>query len=91
MAKQPVNFIQVHPSDARKLSVSDGEEVQVTSRRGEVGATVSITREVRPGCVWMPFHYSEAMANRLTNDAGDAVTGTGEYKVCAVRIHPMVG
>jgi predicted molibdopterin-dependent oxidoreductase YjgC len=91
VAKQPVNFIQVHPSDARKLSVSDGEQVHVASRRGEVGATVSITREVRPGCVWMPFHYSEAMANRLTNDAGDAVTGTGEYKVCAVRIHPIAG
>lgn len=89
VTKQPTNFIQVHPSDARKYSLTHGEQVQVSSRRGEVPATVSITREVRPGCVWMPFHYSEAMANRLTNDAGDAVTGTGEYKVCAVQIHSM--
>ena len=34
----------------------------------------------------MPFHFAESNTNRLTNDAGDARTGTGEYKVCAVRI-----
>ncbi len=91
VAKQPENFVQIHPSDARKINVSEGEQVYVASRRGEVKAAISITRSVRPGCVWMPFHYSESMTNRLTNDAGDVVTGTGEYKVCAVRIHPMAG
>jgi predicted molibdopterin-dependent oxidoreductase YjgC len=34
----------------------------------------------------MPMHFSESRANLLTNDAGDQVTGTGEYKVCAVRV-----
>ncbi len=32
------------------------------------------------------MHFAEERANLLTNDAGDAVTGTPEYKVCAVRI-----
>ena len=86
VAKQPCNFVELHPRDARKLEVNDGERVRVYSRRGDVGATVKLTRRVRPGCVWMPFHFSEDMVNKLTNDAGDAVTGTGEYKVCAVRI-----
>ena len=45
-----------------------------------------VSRQVRPGAVWMPFHFHEARANLLTTDAGDAVTGTGEYKVCAARI-----
>jgi len=44
---------------------------------------------VRRGCVWMPLHFAESRANLLTNDAGDAVTGTAEYKVCAVRIEPV--
>jgi formate dehydrogenase major subunit/formate dehydrogenase alpha subunit len=86
VVKQPSNFIELHPRDARKLSVRDGQRVRVASRRGDVGATVKLTRRVRPGCVWMPFHFSEDMVNRLTNDAGDSVTGTGEYKVCAVRV-----
>ncbi len=85
-AKQSENFIQMHPQDARRLDVANGERVSVISRRGQIGAVVERTRSVRPGCVWMPFHFSEDMANRLTNDAGDAVTGTGEYKVCAVRV-----
>ena len=38
----------------------------------------------------MPMHFAEARANTLTNDAGDAVTGTAEYKVCAVRIAPAL-
>ena len=76
----------MHPRDARKLEVDDGLRVKGSSRRGDVGATVRLTRRVRPGCVWMPFHFIEDLVNRLTNDAGDAVTGTGEYKVCAVRV-----
>ncbi|MHC4140450.1 MAG: hypothetical protein ACYSUF_00755 [Planctomycetota bacterium] len=37
----------------------------------------------------MPLHFAETSANRLTNDAGDAVTGTAEYKVCAVQVEPI--
>ncbi len=36
----------------------------------------------------MPFHFAQARANDLTNDAGDSVTGTAEYKVCAVEVQP---
>ena len=34
----------------------------------------------------MPLHFAEARANLITNEAGDSVTGTAEYKVCAVRV-----
>jgi hypothetical protein len=34
----------------------------------------------------MPLHFAEARANVLTNDAGDPITGTAEYKVCAAEI-----
>ncbi len=37
----------------------------------------------------MPLHFPESKINLLTNDAGDSVTGTGEYKVCAVRIEAL--
>ena len=88
--KQPANFVQLHPRDARKRGVTDGEQVLVTTRRGEVEATALVTRDVRPGCIWMPLHFAEARANELTNDAGDAVTGTAEYKVCAAEIRSRV-
>ncbi len=89
VAKQRGNFIELHRSDARKLGIEHGEQVRVCSRRGEVDAEAWISPRVRPGCIWMPMHFSESRANLLTNDAGDSVTGTGEYKVCAVRVEKL--
>jgi predicted molibdopterin-dependent oxidoreductase YjgC len=89
--KQPENFIEVHPRDARRLGVGDGERVRVSSRRGSVHARVMVTRKMRRGCIWMPLHFAEDRANELTNDAGDPTTGTAEFKVCAARIEKIAG
>ena len=35
-------------------------------------------------------NFTEDCANGLTNDAGDPVTRTGEYIVCAVRVEPAL-
>jgi len=85
-AREPENFIELHRADARQRGVGDGELVRVSSRRGVVTARARISERVRRGCVWMPFHFPESNTNRLTNEAGDVVTGTGEYKVCAVQV-----
>jgi predicted molibdopterin-dependent oxidoreductase YjgC len=63
----------------------------VVTRRGRVRARAMISRQVRSNAIWMPFHFPEARTNQLTTDAGDKVTGTGEYKVCAARIEPVEG
>ena len=86
MAKQPENFVEMHKRDARRRGLSDGQRVRVTSRRGEIEAVINVSPRMRRGCVWMPLHFPDSLTNHLTNDAGDAVTGTGEYKVCAVRV-----
>ncbi len=84
--KQPECFIEMHPRDAGAQSIGEGDLVDVVSRRGRVRARAALSRRVKRRIVWMPFHFADARVNRLTNDAGDTVTGTGEYKVCAVRI-----
>ncbi len=86
VAKQPGNFIELHRRDAKKLGIRHGDTVTVASRRGSVQAEAWISPRVRPGCTWMPLHFAESRANKLTNDAGDPITQTGEYKVCAVRV-----
>lgn len=85
-AKQESNFIELHRYDAKQLGLTDGATVTVESRRGSVDAKVWLSGRVKPGCAWMPMHFAESRANTLTNDAGDTVTGTAEYKVCAVRV-----
>lgn len=87
--RQPENFIEMHRKDARKRGLADGQLVRVISRRGEVLARVNVSPRMRIGCVWMPLHFGEANVNYVTNDAGDPITQTAEYKVCAVRVEAI--
>ncbi len=90
-AKQPEGFVEIHPKNARKLAVVDGQMVEVVTRRSRVKARAMVSRQVRYNRIWMPFHFPQMRTNELTVDAGDAITGTGEYKVCAARIEPIAG
>lgn len=88
-SKQPEAFVEIHPKTARHLNVEDGQLVEVVTRRGRVRCRAMLSRQVKRNTIWMPFHFPEVRTNYLTTDAGDAVTGTGEYKVCAARIVPL--
>ena len=37
----------------------------------------------------MPLHFTESNAKRLTNAAGDTVTGIADYKIRAVPVEPI--
>jgi formate dehydrogenase alpha subunit len=80
---------EVNPVDAEKLGIQTGSLVKVTSRRGQVTTAVRVTDRVLPGVIWMSFHYASTPTNELTSAVLDPVTGTGEYKVCAVKIEPI--
>lgn len=80
------SFIEINTMDAEKYGVKDGEIITVASRRGEIRTRARVSEKTRAGECWMPFHYTEGAANRLTIDALDAISSTPEYKVCAVRI-----
>ena len=82
----PGGDVQVHPDDARPLGVKHGETIEVTSRRGTVRAKALLTERVPRGTVFMPFHFREAPANVLTNDALDPIAKIPEFKICAVRL-----
>lgn len=86
VAKQGEPFVEIHPRDAGKRGIAHGDLVEMSTRRGKITLRALVSRQVRKGCVWMPLHFAEARANLLTNDEGDAVTGTAEYKVCAAEI-----
>ncbi|GFP21819.1 formate dehydrogenase major subunit [Candidatus Hakubella thermalkaliphila] len=84
--KAPEAYIEIHPDDAAKLNIEPGEKVKVTSRRGSVIVTARVTHDIFPGVTFIPIHYREAPANRLTNDALDPVAKIPEMKVCAVKV-----
>ena len=78
--------IEVNPEDAQELGVTDGSPVRVKSRRGEVEGRVVVTPRSPRGVVFIPFHFAETAANRLTNPALDPISKIPELKVCAVRL-----
>lgn len=85
----PVAEVEIHPRDAERLGLQDGQSVRVASRRGEVIARALITPRSPQGTVFMTFHYAEAAANLLTGRHVDPVAKIPEYKVSAVRVEPL--
>ena len=82
-------FIEINPGDAERLAIKNGDMVRVESRRGSVSLPVLQTYRVDVSVTYMPFHYREAAANLLTNDALDPYCKIPEAKVCAVRIETI--
>ncbi len=83
--------IDISPEDAEQFSIADGEMVRVSSARGTVDAPARIDPGLRPGLVFMTFHFpDEVDVNQLTIDATDPRSGTAEFKAAAVRIDKFV-
>jgi predicted molibdopterin-dependent oxidoreductase YjgC len=86
----PLRFgetLDLSPEDAARLGIEDGEVVLVSSRRGSIEAPVRIDESLRPGLVFMTFHYPEQVdVNQLTIEATDPKSGTAEFKAAAVRL-----
>ncbi len=85
----PEPYIEMNPEDAARIGLDGARRVRVISRRGEIEIAVRLTERIRPGVVFIPFHYAEAAANALTHAALDPVAQIPEYKVCAVRMEPV--
>ena len=84
-------LVQINPQDAQKLGITDGDQVRVTSRRGEVMAKSKVTEASPVGVVTMSFHFTETRTNLLTNPALDPVSKIPELKVCAVKVEKAKG
>lgn len=82
----PESFVEISWQDAETYGIADGDALRIASRRGEIEAKARISDKAVKGTVFIPFHYAQAAANKLTNTALDPVAGIPEYKVCAVRI-----
>ena len=87
----PEAYVEIHPDDAVQVGLNGGKRVRVASRRGEIELGVRVTKRIRPGVVFIPFHFAEAAANALTNAALDPTAKIPEYKVCAVKVERVEG
>jgi ferredoxin-nitrate reductase len=90
--REPV--LEVHLRDARRAGVSDGDFVEITSRRGKAVAQARVGETIREGTCFLPFHWGRRWgfykaANNLTLSARDPISKQPELKACAVRIRAL--
>lgn len=79
-------YMEMHARDMERMNIRHGEEVLVSSRRGQIKTVAMQSDRVDEKSVFIPFHFAEAAANVLTNDALDPVAKIPEFKVAACKI-----
>jgi len=87
-ALEPEAFVALHPATLRKMGVSPGGMVRLTTRRGSLTLRARADRAVSEDCAFMPFAFVEAAANVLTNPQLDPFGKIPEFKFSAVRVEP---
>jgi formate dehydrogenase major subunit len=74
------------PADLAELGIQPGSKIKVSTRRGAIELRARADWAVPSGMVFVPFCYTEAPANLLTNQALDPFGKIPEFKFCAARV-----
>ncbi|WUL62374.1 bifunctional nitrate reductase/sulfite reductase flavoprotein subunit alpha [Streptomyces sp. NBC_00344] len=87
----PAPFVELHPGDAGRLGIAEGDSVEIASRRGRAVLPAVVTDRVRPGCCFAPFHWNDLFGeylsvNAVTSDAVDPISFQPGFKMCAVTL-----
>jgi assimilatory nitrate reductase catalytic subunit len=86
-AAQPEVRATLHPATAERYRIAEGDLLELSNDRGVIHAKAALSRDLRPGDVFVPFHFSgDGTANLLTSDAVDPVSAMPEFKTGAVRV-----
>ncbi len=92
----PQAFLEIHPADAERAGLAEGDLATVRSRRGEVRLKAMLSVSIRQGVVFLPMHWGKILgsdlnrANNLTSDRVDPVSKEPDFKYCAVSVAKYV-
>ncbi|MEJ2604091.1 MAG: formate dehydrogenase subunit alpha [Gammaproteobacteria bacterium] len=85
---EPEAVACLSPQDLDRMALAPGDFVHVSTRRGGIDLRVRPDGDVAEGTVFIPFCYTEAAANLLTNPRLDPFGKIPEFKFCAARLEP---
>ena len=86
---EPEAFAHINPDDLTQWNLAPGEEIRVETRRGSIELLARSDAHVPTGVVFVPFCYSEAAVNFLTNPALDPFGKIPELKFSAARLEKV--
>lgn len=85
-------YLEINPVDAKKLGVSENDNVEVKSARGEVRVPARVSMTIKQGVVFLPMHWGRIAgsdlnrANNITSSLIDPVSKEPDFKYCAVSV-----
>ena len=87
-------FCEIHPHDALKYGLKEGELVEVKSAWGQCVLRVILSDNIRRGQIFAPIHWndqfaSDARIGKVVNPVVDAISGEPEFKHTPVMIQPF--
>jgi formate dehydrogenase major subunit len=83
------DVLEMHPEDAGRLGLDDGEWVRLVSARSAAVLPVALSRRVQPGQLFTSFHFPGTDINALLSSSADESSKCPEYKVSAVRVEKI--
>lgn len=87
----PHAYVELHPSDAKRMQIQTGDSVKLTTRRGSIKLPASVNERGVPveGHVFVPFFDENLLINDLTLDAFCPISKQPDYKKCAVKVEKV--
>ena len=85
-ALEPTAEVHISPDDLTNLSAKGGDMIAVETRRGRIELAARLDPNLPKGMIFVPFCFSEAPANMLTNPALDPYGKIPELKFSAARM-----
>ncbi len=84
----PQAVVFMHPDDARERGFRRGQEIRISTRRGEVLSRVETRGRNRMprGSVFMPWFDEGQLVNKLTLDATCPISKETDFKKCACKV-----
>jgi anaerobic selenocysteine-containing dehydrogenase len=88
---KPRCTVWVHPGDAERLGLADGEPARVVSRAGAVEIPVEVTDDVMPGVVSIPHGWGHDAPGMALSVASDHAGTNSNVLADEMLIEPLTG
>ncbi|MEN8191534.1 MAG: nitrate reductase catalytic subunit NapA [Bacteroidota bacterium] len=84
----PEALCYMHPDDAKRKELTDGDSVWIESRRGKVKAHLETRgrNRVPRGLVYVPWFDEKVFINKVCLDATCPMSKETDFKKCAVKV-----
>jgi ferredoxin-nitrate reductase len=92
----PEPQLEIHPTDAARRNITDGQLIEVKNNRGTVRARAKVSEDIREGVVFLPMHWGKingddaARANNITHNLIDQRSKEPDLKFAAVEVGKVV-